>query len=67
MTVSDLPVKKGPKVGARSFTDEEEELIYRFVQIPGNTRELAAVHCRITKAGVDKIIARVIKRMNTNE
>lgn len=62
MIAQDLPVKNGPKVGTRVFSDEGEDLIYRFVIEEKNSRELAAVHCRVSKVCIDDVIKRARAR-----
>lgn len=63
VTTADLPVKTGPKYGIRAFTDEEEDLIYRFVQGPPKEKvETAAVHCRVSVATIWSVIKRAKER-----
>jgi hypothetical protein len=58
-----LPAKKGPKYGKRSFTDEEEELICRFVEgPPKESVEVAAANCRTTVTTIRSILKRVRAR-----
>jgi hypothetical protein len=58
-----LPVKTGPKYGMRAFTDQEEERIYLFVKVQGNSPEAAAVACRVSKVTIDNVCARVRSRL----
>lgn len=59
VTTSMLPVKKGPKYGRRSFTDEEEDLICRFVEgPPKESVEVAAANCRTTVTTIRAAMAR---------
>lgn len=57
-----LPVRQGPKFGARVFSEDAEEKIFLFVKEQGHTPEYAAVTCRTTKTTIYAAINRVLAR-----
>lgn len=59
----DLPVATAKVNGARAFTDDEEHLIFRFIEAGGRF-ESAAYHTRLTVNGIRKVCARVRDRLH---